>query len=53
MESFESDSMNEENVGLKNVYKRMKIIFAENSDFRIESKKGEYTRIILEIPNNT
>lgn len=53
MESFESDSMNEENVGLKNVYKRMKIIFAENSDLRIESKKGEYTRIILEMPYNT
>jgi len=31
----------------------MKIIFAENSDLRIESKKGVYTRIILEIPYNT
>ena len=50
-DSFKNDDLNEENIGLKNVYKRLKIIFGEKSDVVIESKEGEYTRIVLMIPH--
>lgn len=47
--SFKEASMEERNVGLKNVYRRLKLIFADKAEMKIESVLGKYTRVVMEI----
>ena len=51
-ESFEDDSMGEESVGMKNIYKRLKIVFGEKTEMQIESECDKFTRIVIHIPQN-
>lgn len=51
---YENLDLNEElksmkigGMGLKNVYLRLLLLYGEEAVFRIENKKGEYTRFIL------
>lgn len=41
---------NKSSIGLKNVYKRLKLYFGENSSFKIKSKQGTGTLIIISMP---
>ncbi len=45
--SFESDEFKNENIGLTNIYRRLKLIYGEKVDLVIESKKNEYTKISI------
>lgn len=49
--SFENDTMSENSIGLKNVYKRLKAVYGENVSMDILSEKGQYTRIVLTVPS--
>ena len=45
--SFESDEFKNENIGLTNIYRRIKLIYGEKADLVIESRKNEYTKISI------
>ncbi len=45
----ENESFTEENIGMKNVFRRLKLIYGEKLDIKIESKRNEFTKIILKI----
>ncbi|MEJ6950275.1 sensor histidine kinase [Natronospora cellulosivora (SeqCode)] len=38
------------NIGIQNVYKRLELYYGKNFEFKIDSKKGQGTVIILKIP---
>lgn len=43
-------SEKEESIGLRNVYQRLKLMYDGRAGMEIESKEGEYTRVIILIP---
>ncbi|MDY3929720.1 MAG: histidine kinase [Clostridia bacterium] len=48
--NLDDDTISSKHIGIKNVYKRLRIVYNEKADLKIESKKGEYTRICIIIP---
>ena len=46
----ESMEFNGHGVGLRNVYQRLHLHYGEQSEIKIESKEGEYTKVSLTIP---
>jgi len=48
--SFKNNEMNDESIGLKNVYKRLKAVYGDEVSMDIQSEQGLYTRIIIKIP---
>ncbi|MDY3928712.1 MAG: histidine kinase [Clostridia bacterium] len=50
--SFEDDSFTTSKIGLRNVYKRLKLIYRDAVTMYIESERDKYTRIIIEIQND-
>ncbi|OQY31764.1 MAG: hypothetical protein B6241_13180 [Spirochaetaceae bacterium 4572_59] len=45
------DDVPSDSIGISNVRKRLQLYFQDNFQFRIESKKGEGSRIILQLPS--
>lgn len=48
--SFRTQSSSRTNIGLANLYGRLKLLYQEQADLRIETKQGSYTMITLIIP---
>ncbi len=46
----ERDAGKHKSVGLDNVNRRIKLFYGEQYGLRLESKKGEYTRVLVTIP---
>ena len=49
-DNMENDSINSKHIGMKNVYKRLRIVYNERADLKIESREGEYTLISIIVP---
>jgi len=49
-EDMESESSISENIGIANVYRRLKLFYGDRFELRIESKENEGTRVILSLP---
>ncbi len=45
-----NDSFDSEKIGIKNVYRRLKIIYGDKSKMTIESEEGKFTRIKIIFP---
>ena len=48
--SFRSDEFNSRNIGLANVYRRLKLVYGDEADLQIESRKDEFTKVSVIIP---
>lgn len=48
--SFLEDTFEKKHIGMKNLYRRLAVVFDNNADMRIESVSGEYTKITLIFP---
>ncbi len=46
----ETDNFDSEKIGIKNVYRRLKIIYGEKSQMTVESEEGKFTRVKIIIP---
>lgn len=49
-DSFHQSTQPRNNIGLANLYSRLKLLYQEQADLKIETKKGSYTIITLIIP---
>ena len=50
IKSFESDKFSDKNIGICNVYSRLKLIYGENADLKIYSEENKFTKILIIIP---
>lgn len=50
--SFVTDEFKHKNIGLANIYRRIKLIYGDNSDLLIESKENEFTKVSIVISKN-
>ena len=48
--SFESDKFADKNIGICNVYSRLKLIYGDNADLQIYSEENKFTKILILIP---
>lgn len=48
--NLEDDTISSKHIGIKNVYKRLRIVYNDKADLKIDSREGEYTRICIIIP---
>lgn len=46
-ESLKNDSFSEKNIGISNIYNRLKLIYRDKCDVIIESEQNKYTKITL------
>ncbi len=49
---LEMDAVENMHVGMKNVYKRLKLIYADDASMTVESEPYKYTSITIRIPKN-
>ncbi len=49
LKEVQSGEFSDENIGMKNVFRRLKLVYGNKIDIDINSEYGEYTKIILEI----
>lgn len=45
------ESSEKNHIGIKNAVGRIKMYYGENASIKVESQEGEYTKIIINIPN--
>ncbi len=50
MENIRSGEISSKHIGLKNVYRRLKIVYEDKADMKIESEYGKYTKVTIIIP---
>ncbi|MDD6484452.1 MAG: sensor histidine kinase [Clostridiales bacterium] len=48
--SFEEDSDSEKHIGIKNIYKRLRLCYGDKSIIEIYSTEGKNTKVLLKIP---
>lgn len=48
--SFEDNSDSEKHIGIKNIYKRLRLFYGEKSIIEIYSTEGKNTKVLLKIP---
>lgn len=48
--NLDDDTISSKHIGIKNVYKRLRIVYNDKADLKIDSREGEYTRIYIIIP---
>ena len=49
LKEVQNGEFSDENIGMKNVFRRLKLVYGNKIDIDINSEYGEYTKIILEI----
>lgn len=49
LKEVQSGEFSDENIGMKNVFRRLKLVYGNKINIDINSEYGEYTKIILEI----
>lgn len=48
--SFQNDDFDKKNIGIKNVDRRLKLIYGKSAGLKIESELGKYTKVSMIIP---
>jgi len=50
LSSFENNDFEGKNIGIKNVERRLKLIYGKNAGLEIESEQGKYTKVSIIMP---
>jgi len=48
--NIKSGEISSKHIGLKNVYNRLKIVYEDRADMKIDSEYGKYTRVTVTVP---